>query len=44
MFVIVGVLEKSRVPMMNLVWYNLNLKCDCDVQDRVSGEQLYLLV
>lgn len=27
-FVIVGVVEKSRVPMMSLVWDILNLKCD----------------
>lgn len=36
-------MEKSRVPMMSLVCHILNFKCDCDVQDRVSGEQLYLL-
>lgn len=35
---------KGVEHMMSLVWDILNLKCDCDVQERVSGRQLYSLV
>lgn len=36
--------KRSRVHVMRLVWDILHLKSDGNVQERVSGGQLFLLV